>query len=408
MAATPGAGPLLAPAPTARAARSCNTATGALIMPIDPSKITWDSAPAPSGGLRPLGPPPVRQPTPQTPDQAAYDASNAQYKQYQTQSQPIYDRATAIDKARDGYRQDKRVLKYEEAIPIYISGLQSQGNPAGDLLLVNSFAKVNDPITGVQQREGDQASNAQPTTEQLKAQLLKQFGDDGYGNFTPEGRKRMRDTMTVRMRKLADQYRQARSDQASYIKSLNLPGVDPEVIMGPSAGIPFQEAEQAYTGHAPTLNYRQGPNGIVDATTGVPIDPKTGQREDPSQRVGPDAGGEALQDGEFIRDGQLWYRDPKTGDELPVLRGGNVGAPGTPSAEDNAYVDQQARQAGASGAYIAGLDDIGTFGAGGKVLAGIGALGDSLGGDGSFVDSYRKRAAMNDRYESQVAQQHPV
>lgn len=219
------------------------------------------AAPAPMGGPVPgpmtFGTPKPKTPAPQTPDQASYDKSNAEYKDYQTRSQPVYDRATAIDKVRDGYRQDKRVLKYEEAEPVYISALDSPGNPAGDMILVNAMAKVTDPATGVQARESQGYENAQPQLDQLKAQLLKQFGDDGYGNFTPEGRAKMREALTGRMRKLADQYRLARKDHADYIKSLNLPNTDPETVIGPFAGLPYQQAEEAYQGRGLRLGGKQ-------------------------------------------------------------------------------------------------------------------------------------------------------
>jgi hypothetical protein len=171
---------------------------------------------------------------------------NNQGQAYTNQSKPIYDRATAIDKARDGYRNDKRVLKYESAIDIYASALTSPNTPEADNLLINAIAKIGDPITGVNQREGESYEQASPTIEQWKARLAKEFGTDGAGNFTPQARTRIKEAIRNRMSMIGDQYRLARQDHSNYIKSLGIPDADPETIIGPSAGEPYKRFEAEY------------------------------------------------------------------------------------------------------------------------------------------------------------------
>ncbi|MDB5584322.1 MAG: hypothetical protein JWR80_9498 [Bradyrhizobium sp.] len=230
----------------------------------------WDNDPIISGPQ--AGPPPTmaqpqsmtvgvphkKEPPPQTPAQAQQDTLQNE----NTQQKLELDRAAAIDKVRDGYRQDKRVLTFEAAIPIAVSSLSSPENGAGDNMLVNAAAKVGDPSTGVQQREGASWEGSQPELDQAKASMLKQFGTDGYGNFTPEGRTKIREAIRQRTKFLAQQYELARADHGEYIKSLHLPGVNADAILGPNAYKPFEGAEAQYIRD----------HGGTPKVDGVPVD----------------------------------------------------------------------------------------------------------------------------------------
>ena len=94
---------------------------------------------------------------------------------YEVDAKPRYDRFGALDKLTDNVRNDPRIKTYENALPIWASALSSPDTAEGDNLLVNAIAKVGDPMTGVQQREGDAYQSAAPTVEQVKARLLKEF-----------------------------------------------------------------------------------------------------------------------------------------------------------------------------------------------------------------------------------------
>jgi hypothetical protein len=194
-----------------------------------------------------------KEPSPQTPAQAQQDVLSAQGKAYDVTAKPVYDRFGAIDKLRDDVRNDKRIQTYEQALPIWASALQSPPTPEGDAMLVNAYAKTLDPLTGVQQGETAAAQGQAPTFEQVRATLAKQFGVDGGGNFTPEGRQRIREATTVRMRQIADSYRAARSEYEKYISAAGIPNVDPETILGPNAGLTYQKVEEQYLGRQPTL-----------------------------------------------------------------------------------------------------------------------------------------------------------
>ncbi len=198
-------------------------------------------------------------------------------KIYDNQTKPVYDRANAMDKVRDGFRQDKRVLMFEAAAPIYASALTSPDTPESDILLVNAIAKIGDPSTGVQQREGDAYEGAASTFEQVKTRLAKEFGVDGAGNFTTEGRKRIKEAIRNRGAAIGDQYRLARREHVEYINSLGLPDVDPETIIGPSAALPFQAAESAYLGRP--LRVGAAPQGAQEKPSADSI--KFGPQEDP-------------------------------------------------------------------------------------------------------------------------------
>lgn len=210
-----------------------------------------DSVAPSSFGQRPVyqeGPP---QPSPQTPAQAQKDA-------YDAGAKPTYDRFGAIDKIRDGYRQDKRILKYEEAIPIYVSAIKSPDDAAGDNLLVNAVAKVSDPTTGVQQREGASWEDTQANFEAMKARMLKEFGTDGSGNFTPQARLRIRNALTVRMKALAEQYAHARTEYKQYLRQARIPDTQFDAVFGPHVGLPYkgqiQEWLDTVQGDSPRIN----------------------------------------------------------------------------------------------------------------------------------------------------------
>lgn len=366
-----------------------------------------------------------KQPGPQTPAQAQSDALTVEDKEYKVASQPVFDRANAIDKVRDGYRMDKRVLKYEEAEPVYISALQSPEDPAGDALLVNAFAKTLDPQTGVQQREGDSIANSMPTLETLKAGLLKQFGTDGYGNFTPEGRKRLREAVTVRMRLIADQYRLARKEHSNYIASLGLPNTNPDDIIGPFAGLPFQQAEEAYHGRGLRLGGKQvtpGPNQqpIDPAGTGDigfnadaqadPLNPEQEAAYNLFLRTNPNATPEQLQAfaasiGADIHNAQQ---------VLDVYRQSGKFVPGSgailkPRESIQERTDQRIQDAdGVGSAVVTGLMDPLTMGGFDKLSAVGDTLGDMFAGQqGGFGQLYNENLAANQQFLGEVQERHP-
>lgn len=214
-------------------------------------QIVVEAAPGAPAPLRQVIAPPEKTPTPQNPEQRTGTILNNEGQELQnrvTADKPIYDRFGAIAKIRDDIRQDKRILTYETALPIFASALTSPNTPEADNLLVNAIAKIGDPMTGVQQREGAAYEGAAPAVEQIKARLLKEFGSDGAGNFSPEGRQRMKIAMRNRMSALADAYMSARGYWATQVQQSGIPNVDPESVLGPHFGEGFQQAEADFLG----------------------------------------------------------------------------------------------------------------------------------------------------------------
>lgn len=181
-------------------------------------------------------------------------------RRYNLRTKPTYDRFGAIDKLRSDIRNDKRIGAYEAAVPIWASALNSPASPEGDLLLVNAFAKVNDPMTGVQAGEAAGVAGVAPNLEQIRAKLAKEFGADASGNFTPEARKRLREAVTVRMRELATSYNAARDEWRNFIGTAGIPNVNPETLLGRHMGAGFQQDEANWKG-APVRN--------LDGSTGA-------------------------------------------------------------------------------------------------------------------------------------------
>jgi hypothetical protein len=340
------------------------------------------------------------------------------------------DRAGAIDKVRDGYRKDDRVTRFEQALPVAMSGLHTPENAAGDNLLVNAIAKVSDPTTGVQAREGESWANAQPGTEKLKADLLRQFGSDGYGNFTPEGRTKIREALRGRLKDLATQYGQAREDHRKYIESLGLPAADVEAILGPDAYKPYQGEEEQYIrahGGTPKIN-------------GVPIDgsvppPRTTTKSGfDLEQPATIPGAEDFRAGLYsaMRDkGVKSYEDVvRYTDQFNQQHGTHFPPPTKDKGLFNAIaaslkgkkfdialpqydartlqkVKEMERNAGRDTAVKAGVKDAITVGGADELQGAVNALGQSLRGGGSFSDLYGVNRDAARIYRDFQQQTHP-
>lgn len=369
-----------------------------------------------------------RQPSPQTPDQAAGQALQNQHTQLENQTIPLQqqntrtnieqsqqnlvtNRAAAIDKARDGYRQDKRVLTFEAAIPIAMSALSAPENGAGDNMLINAAAKVGDPSTGVQQREGASWEASQPELDRAKANMLKQFGSDGYGNFTPEGRTKIREAIRQRAKFLAKQYDQARQDHAEYIKGLGLPDVNPGTILGPHAYAPYAKDEEAYiTAH-----------GGTPKVAGVPVGPGVAA---PQTQAGfdlkQDPRNTELSPGQAKAYDAFWGANPNPSPEQLVGFVQSMGIPGAmPIEQAKAIIDAKKGGHGIShdvqirpdisdvrgsggpaeklDAGIRGAADTASFGLADKIAA----VGDTLTNGGSTLDQNLARQYAISDYDTQ-------
>ncbi len=175
----------------------------------------------------------------------AADTANSEYS---ARTKPTYDRFGALDKIRNDVRSDKRIAAFESSLPVWASGLRAPGTPEGDQLLVNTFAKTLDPLTGVQQGEGNAIASNASSLEQLRARLGKEFGTDEAGNFTPEGRQRIKQAITTRMRELATSYNQGRDYWRGQIANSGIPGVNPDDVLGRHVGADFQQVEADFNG----------------------------------------------------------------------------------------------------------------------------------------------------------------
>jgi hypothetical protein len=341
------------------------------------------------------------------------------------QQRPALDRFGSIDKMRDNVRADKRIQTYEQAVPIWSSALKSPDTPAGDTMLVNAAAKIGDPTTGVQQREGDAWENTQTTIEQVRAQLAKQFGADANGNFTPEGRARIKAALTARMHGLADAYNAARTDWRTYIQHSGVPGANPDVILGPHFGLNFQQNEADYkqqTGAKdPLVHNLDGSVGAVPhgyVPPNMPYDPSgagnigfmQNQRTD---NLPPNAEGYQKALDTAIRTGQIkteadlrnWIeanRGPANihveekyiGPAAKAIAAGQMPDVQTPAYEKPDISDVRNKGAGSDtyNSMVRGIADIPTFGTIDKLVA----AGDTLFKGGTMEGNLNRQYAISD------------
>lgn len=356
----------------------------------------------------------------------AGDAISNEKARYDVRAKPVYDRFGAFDKLGDNVRNDKRVQSYEGALPVWASALKAPESPEGDTMLVNAFAKTLDPTTGVQQREGDAIAAAAPTYEQMKSRLLKEFGSDGAGNFTAEGRKRIKETITVRMKALATGYNAARDYWRNYIKASGVPDVEAETILGKHFGADFQQYEADYKGRpirnldgspgaVPTkqkglLAAGQGDIGFAGASDENPFTPEQQARYNAFWQAYPNASDGQLQS--FI------YNDLGIKDRANVeaiIRARDAGA-GVRNAADAEWVQPDISDKRGNhnpiaedvDAFMRGVADIPTFGTADELAAGAdtifngGTMRQNL-AEQRGVDSYDAANNPYARFSGQLA-----
>lgn len=133
------------------------------------------------------------------------------------------------------------VQDYRQAIKAYTTALKTASNPAGDLNLIYSFAKIMDPGSVV--REGEQAAVAggDSVYGQTVARLKKEL--DNGGSFRPEYRKQLRQELHTRLAEMNDAYNGQRIQYQDYAREL---GVDPKIVIGHHDGGRFLNDIQSY------------------------------------------------------------------------------------------------------------------------------------------------------------------
>lgn len=187
--------------------------------------------------LTPLTPPRPRDPSPQTPAQAQKDQQDAQ----NAALTPGNMRFQQTAKLRDDYNQDPAVKAYQASLPVYASALNTPASPAGDLQLIYAFAKLMDPTSAVREGEFATVAGSDTFAGRTVAQLQNQLSRSG--TFSPE----MRQDLRVQLRERLSQYnRGASQTRERYRQSAEQFGLNPDDVIGPYPGEPFEAIDRAY------------------------------------------------------------------------------------------------------------------------------------------------------------------
>lgn len=220
-------------------------------MPIDPSRVSWDPAPA-QDGLRPIGPPGPRL----AGQVLGQDLQNTKNQQ-DIANNPLSreNMQVNVEQGRNAISntafQHKDTLRTEfQALPLVknyntvsqkIGGaLTAPDNAQGDLAVLYAFATVMDPNSVVRESEQEMAKSTGSTI----AQLQQKYNMVTEGARLPPGvRNGLLETMRENYKFLNSVYDQTRGQYSDLAKRN---GFDPTEIIGPSAVHMVQGPEADY------------------------------------------------------------------------------------------------------------------------------------------------------------------
>jgi len=176
---------------------------------------------------------------------------------------------------RDDFERLPSVTAYRTSVPMYATALKTQPIPEGDLTLIKAYAKLTDPTTGVLNGEGQAVAESSPYFERTVQNLQNQL--DASGLLSSRAREGLRQELRSLMR---NRNRAYIADRVTYKKRASARGFDPEEIVGPHAGIPFQGEESDYIGRpVPQLDYNGNPvSDQIETSTRVGNDYEGGNK----------------------------------------------------------------------------------------------------------------------------------
>jgi hypothetical protein len=145
-----------------------------------------------------------------------------------------------VNNLRKQFETEQSVQDYKTVLPLMDSALKIQNNKAGDLNLVYAFGKAMDPGSVVREGEQVMATNVGGVSEKVKG-YIDQI--NGQGQLTPVQRTQLIEELRNRSRSLQETYNQRR---AFYEDFANRNGINPNDVVGPHPGQPYQQDEAAY------------------------------------------------------------------------------------------------------------------------------------------------------------------
>jgi len=148
-----------------------------------------------------------------------------------------------IANLRKEFTSQKEVQEYTTALQSLAAGLNTADNASGDIALIYAYAKIMDPGSVVRESEMSMASSADPKVQSFMARMGKEFGLDGGGNLSPQGREKMRREMINSAAQRAKSYNQKRAEFEDLASSY---GFDSKQIVGRHAAQPYAEQFTEY------------------------------------------------------------------------------------------------------------------------------------------------------------------
>lgn len=224
----------------------------------------WDSDPVVSPGARSASASPLReivgpqpnQPTPQNPDQRISTITGTERTQQQIDQGDSAGHNFADENAlRSQFHAERPVADYESVLPSYASARSAADNPAGDLNIINAFAKIMDPSTGVREGEAATVAASASAYEQLLGSARSQL--TGTGRLTPEIRRQLLGELETRVGNINRLYSQTRQHYRDDIARRY--GFDPDAITGPHAAQIYHQQQAEREAQRPVTLQQTGP-----------------------------------------------------------------------------------------------------------------------------------------------------
>lgn len=144
-------------------------------------------------------------------------------------------------KIRDDFNALPDVKEYRTAIKAYVTALKSGEDPAGDLNLIYTFAKIMDPGSVVREGETAMVAGGDTLYGQTVATLKKQLGEGG--TFRPEYRNELRRELQTRIAEMNRAYNNQRGQYEQFARAA---GLEPEQVLGRHDGTAFYEDIKDY------------------------------------------------------------------------------------------------------------------------------------------------------------------
>lgn len=271
------------------------------------------------------------------------------------------------------------LIKNTRTVLMKAGGAFNQPNtPAGDLAVLYAFAGVMDPESVVRENEQEMAKNTAS-----RAEILKQkYNLNKAESRLPDGvREQLLEAMRANVRVVNNYYSQ---EYNRFRQLAAMDGADPWAVVGDHLGDEYSKYE---------ADYIRANGGTPRHQDGTPVAPTVTARPKPATG----GNGEPLQEGEFLRDGQVWFRDPETGEETPSVIGGSV----------REQYANDAKNVGRGQAFGEGMVDTLTLGFRDELGAAGEAFAGALGGKGSFSDLYGEHREGLRQYQDSLRQRFP-